>query len=84
MSAQRRTHIARLVDGPRDREATVVEALGSGEPPEVVLTPGRPEWLYVRAGAQGQDGSVPYLYMPPSRVNWNRSQARRSVGLAGG
>ena len=84
MAAERRTYVARFVDGPRDREATVVAALESGQPPEVVLTPGRPEWVYVRAGGQGHDGSLPYLYMPPSRVAWNRSLGRTSVGLGAG
>jgi hypothetical protein len=85
MAVERRTHVARFVDGPRDREAVVVPALESGEPPEVVLTPGRPDWVYVRAGAQGRDGSLPYLYMPPSRLTWSsRSQQRKSVGLTGG
>ena len=84
MAAERRTHVARFVDGPRDRETAVVPALESGQPPEVLLTPGRPEWVYVRAGAQAPDGSLPYLYMPPSRVLWTRSQGRKSVGLTGG
>jgi len=81
MTTRRPIHVARFVDGPRDRQKAVVPALESGQPPEVVLTPGRSEWVYVRAGAPWSDGSLPYLYMPHSRVSWNRSQHRRPAGL---
>jgi hypothetical protein len=84
MAAGRRTHVARFVDGPRDRQTADVPAMESGQAPEIVLTPGRPEWLYVRAGAPWPDGSLPYLYMPPSRVAWNRSRNRRAIGPPAG
>lgn len=76
-------HVARFVDGPRDRQQALVPALETGQPPELLLTPGRSEWIYVRAGAPWRDGSLPYLYMPPSRVTWiTHSIAGRSDSSA--
>lgn len=77
--ASRRTHVARFVEGPRDGQVRTVMALESGEPPEILLTPERPEWVYVRAGAPKDDGSLPYLHMPPSRAILIRSRSRRTV-----
>ena len=80
MTASRRTHVVRFVEGPRDGQVMTVMALESGEPPEILLTPGRPEWVYLRAGAPKHDGSLPYLHMSPSRVNWIiRLQSRRTA-----
>ena len=76
MTAGHRTHVAWFVDGPREGQKAVLPTLESGQPPEIVLTPGRSEWVYVRAGAPLHDGSLPYLYMPPSRVDWSLSQHR--------
>ena len=75
-------HIARFIDGPRDGQTTVVPPLESGEPPEILLTPRRSSWVYVRAGAPWSDGSLPYLHMSPSRLTLISSGHRRSVGLA--
>jgi hypothetical protein len=69
---QRATYIARFEGGPRDAQLTPVLSLDSGQPPDILLTPGRPEWLYVRAGAPRADGSLPYLYL-------SRSMTRRAV-----
>lgn len=77
---QRRTHIARFEDGPRDGTMTVVLGLESGQPPDILLTPGRPDWVYVLAGGPRRDKSLPYLYMPPSRAALVRSRGRRATG----
>jgi hypothetical protein len=76
---KRPTVIARFVDGPRDGGLTTVLALESGQPPDILLTPGRPDWIYLLAGGLRRDGSLPYLYMPPSRAALVRSQGRRGV-----
>jgi len=76
------SHIARFIDGPRDGQSAVVPPLESGQPPELLLTPGKSEWVYVRAGAPWRDGSLPYLHMSPSRAILIPSRHRRSVGLA--
>lgn len=63
-----RSYYARFVGGPRDATKIVVPGLDSGQPPELLLTPGRPSWLYVLAGDAREDGSLPYLWMPKSKV----------------
>lgn len=77
-------HIVRFIDGPRDGQTAAVPPLESGQPPEILLTPGRSEWVYVRAGAPWSDGSLPYLHMSPSRAILIPKRYRRSVGLGGG
>lgn len=74
----RRTHIARFEEGPRDGTQVAVLALESGEPPEILLTPGRPDQVYVLAGAPRRDGSLPYLHMSPSKAALIRARGRRS------
>ena len=64
-----RTYYARFEGGPRDATMTVVPGLDSGQPPELLLTPGRPNWIYVLAGGARKDGSLPYLWMPRSRID---------------
>ena len=83
MMAERRTHVARFVDGPRDRESVVVPALESGQPPELLLTPGKPEWVYVRAGAQRPDGSLPRALQVAERLDLDirRRVAFMSTGM---
>jgi hypothetical protein len=58
----------RFEGGPRDAKQTVVPALDTGGPPELLLTPGRPDWVYVLAGAPRADGSLPYWWMPSLRL----------------
>jgi hypothetical protein len=58
----------RFEDGPRDATQAVIPALDTGEPPELLLTPGRPDWIYILAGGARHDGSLPYLWMPASKV----------------
>jgi len=62
------TYTARFEDGPRDSTVAFVLALESGLPPELLLTPNRPDGIYMRAGGARADGSLPYLWMPRSRV----------------
>lgn len=75
---QLRTHIARFEDGPRDGTTCVVMALESGQPPDILLTPGQPEWIYLLAGGPRRDGSLPYTHMPPSKAAWVRARGRRA------
>jgi hypothetical protein len=71
-----RSHVARFEEGPRDGTMAVVPALESGEPPEMLLTPGRPDWVYVLAGAPRHDGSLPYLHMSPTKAAATRRIGR--------
>jgi hypothetical protein len=64
----RRTYYARFENGPRDATVTTVLALDSGQPPDLLLTPGQRDWIYVLAGGERGDGSLPYLWMPRSKV----------------
>lgn len=76
----RPTHIARFEDGPRGGTTVAVLALESGQPPDVLLTPGQPDWVYVLAGGPRRDGSLPYLYMPPKKAAILLHSAARSTG----
>lgn len=76
---QFRTLLARFEDGPRDGTLTYVLALESGQPPEILLTPGRPEWIYILAGGPRSDESLPYLYMPPARAARVRARGRAAI-----
>ena len=76
---ERRTHIVRFEEGPRDGTQTAVLALESGEPPEILLTPGRPDQVYILAGGPRRDGSLPYLHMSPSKAALIRARGRRST-----
>ena len=64
----RRTYNAWFEGGPRDATQAEVRGLDSGQPPDLLLTPGRPGWIYVLAGGARPDGTLPYLWMPKSRV----------------
>lgn len=77
---RRRTVLARFMTGPRDGGLAHVLALESGQPPDILLTPEQPDWIYILAGGPQQDGSLPYLYMPPSKAEVVRSQGRRRGG----
>lgn len=66
--SDRRTYFARFEEGPRDGTQAAVFALESGQPPDLLLTPGRRDWIYVLAGGERRDGSLPYLWMPRSKV----------------
>jgi hypothetical protein len=62
------SYYARFEGGPRDATQTVVLGLDSGQPPELLLTPGKRDWIYVLAGNVRGDGSLPYMWMPKSRI----------------
>ncbi len=64
---ERRTYRVRFDGGPRDAAQTAVLSLDSGQPPDILLTPGKPDWIYVLAGGARRDGSLPYLWMPHGR-----------------
>ena len=66
--SDRATYTALFEDGPRDATVAFVLALDSGLPPELLLTPDRPDEIYVLAGVERVDGSLPYLWMPRSKV----------------
>ncbi len=78
----RQTYLARFEEGPRDGTLTAVLALESGEPPEVLLTPGRRNEVYVLAGGPRRDGSLPYLHMPPSKAALLRHSRPQAVRLS--
>jgi hypothetical protein len=67
----------RFDGGPRDGAGAVVLGLDSGQPPDLLLTPDRPSWVYLLAGGAGADGSLPYRWMPPSRADALRRLGRR-------
>ena len=75
--SERRSYYACFVDGPRDATQTVVLGLDSGQPPDLLLTPGRPGWVYVLAGGALGDGCLPYLWMPKSKVDDLRRRGDR-------
>jgi hypothetical protein len=62
------TYTARFEDGPRSSTVAFVLALDTGQPPELLLTPDRTDGVYVLAGGQRADGSLPYMWMPRTRV----------------
>jgi hypothetical protein len=66
--SDRATYSARFEDGPRGATVAYVLALDSGQPPDLLLTPGRLDWVYVLAGGEREDGTLPYLWMPNERV----------------
>ena len=66
--SDRPTYTARFEEGPRNRTVAFVLALSSGLPPELLLTPDRSDGVYVLAGGERPDGSLPYLWMPKSRI----------------
>jgi hypothetical protein len=63
-----RTYHARFEGGPRDATQAAVLGLDSGQPPDLLLTPGRPSWIYVLAGGARHDGSLPYVWMPTGKI----------------
>ena len=81
---ERRSHLARFEGGPRDGTVVPVLALESGQPPEILLTPGQPGWVYVLGGAPRRYGSLPYVHMSPTKASLIRSQGRRLSGDAAG
>ena len=75
--SERQTYTARFEDGPRDATLTFVLALDSGQPPDLLLTPERRDWIYVLAGGAREDGSLPYLWMPKEKVAALKRLGRR-------
>ncbi len=81
--SSQRTYVARFEEGPRDSSTSVIVGLESGEPPDLLLTPGQPDAVYMLAGGQREDGTLPYLWMPKSKVSALRRMAeRRAAGRA--
>lgn len=75
--SDRPTYAARFEDGPRGATVAYVLALDSGQPPELLLTPDRHDWVYVLAGGEREDGSLPYVWMPNEKVTALRRLGRR-------
>ena len=65
---ERKSYYAWFEGGPRNGTQTAVLSLDSGQPPDLLLTPGRRDWIYVLAGGARVDGSLPYLWMPKSKI----------------
>ncbi len=74
------TYTARFEDGPRSSTVVFVLALDSGQPPELLLTPNRSDGVYVLAGGERADGSLPYMWMSRSRVTALQRLGRRRPG----
>jgi hypothetical protein len=72
---ERKMYRAWFEGGPRDATHTAVLGLASGQPPDVLLTPGRPSWIYVLAGGVRPDGTLPYIWMPRNRAAALRQEA---------
>lgn len=77
--SDRQTYVAHFEDGPREATVAFVLALDSGQPPELLLTPGRRGDVYVLAGGQREDGSLPYLWMPKEKVAALQRLGRRRL-----
>jgi hypothetical protein len=63
-----RTFVARFERGPRDATAASVVGLDFGQPPDLLLMPGRLDGIYVLAGGARPDGSLPYWWMSRARL----------------
>jgi len=62
------TFAAKFEDGPRQGTVVSVLSLESGQPPDVLLIPGRSDGVYVLAGGARRDGSMPYWWMSRTRL----------------
>jgi hypothetical protein len=63
-----RTFVARFERGPRDATAASIVGLDLGQPPDLLLVPGRLDGIYVLAGGVRADGSLPYWWMSRTRL----------------
>jgi hypothetical protein len=67
---------ARFEDGPRRGTVAFVLALDTGQPPDLLLVPGRPDGVYLLAGGERGDGSLPYWWMTRKRLAAIRAMGR--------
>ena len=67
-SSGRPTFAARFDGGPRHGTVAFVVGLDSGQPPDVLRTPGRSDGFYLLAGGPRGDGSLPYWWMTRQRL----------------
>ena len=72
-----RSHIAHFEGGPRGGTKAVVLELETGQPPDIRLTPGKPDHVYQLAGGPRPDSSLPYLHMPPTKAALIRAHGTR-------
>jgi hypothetical protein len=73
-----RTFVARFERGPHDATTASIVGLPFGQPPDVLLAPGRPDGVYVLAGGAHPDGSLPYWWMSRKRLAALRALGERS------
>lgn len=66
--SERRTFVARFERGPRDATTASIVGLECGQPPDLLLSPGHLEGIYVLAGGARADGSLPYWWMSRTRL----------------
>jgi hypothetical protein len=72
-----RTFVARFERGPRDASAASIVGLDFGQPPDLLLVPGRLDGIYVLAGGARADGSLPYWWMSRTRLAALRALGHR-------
>jgi hypothetical protein len=70
-----RTFAARFDGGTRHGTMALVRGLESGQPPDVVRDPSRPDGVYLLAGGPRADGCLPYWW-----ITWTRLASLRSLG----
>jgi len=73
----RRTFAARFEGGPRHGTVALVLGLESGQPPDLIRKPGRPDGVYLLAGGARRDGSLPYWWMTRTRLAALRARGER-------
>ena len=79
-SSERRTFAARFDHGPRHGTVAFVVGLESGQPPDLIRTPGQPTGVYLLAGGARRDGSLPYWWMSRARLAALRARGDRRRG----
>jgi hypothetical protein len=76
------TFAARFEDGPRQGTVAFVAGLETGQPPDLLLTQGQSDGVYVLAGGAHQDGSLPYWWMTRTKLAALRALGRPQLPSA--
>jgi hypothetical protein len=75
----RRTFLVRFEQGPRHATVATVVGFESGQPPDFIRPPGQ-RGVYVLAGDVRGDGSLPYWWIPRTRLTGLRARFDRRRG----